>query len=93
MAILPAQPDNSWNFIFRQNIGLVLVLVSGAAMILGYDKDYISNGYLTTFCLVVALVALLLHESRPFKRWENITQEVDEMNREKESAELRRKQE
>lgn len=89
---LPAHPYSGWEYSLRQYAGFFLVVLTGAILVLCYDKGYVPNGYLMIGCLILSLIALALHETRPFKRWENITAEVEEMRREKEADELRRKQ-
>lgn len=66
MVFLPL-PDKSAAFHLRQFAGLYLFLFAGAIVVLAYDKSYVPNIVLTSGFLAVSIVALLLHESRPFK--------------------------
>ncbi|CAD7704529.1 unnamed protein product [Ostreobium quekettii] len=78
----PWFPDSGFVFFLRQYLGFSLAVVAAALLIAGYDRGWMSNNQLSLLCLGIVLVGLLVHESRPFKRWENITEEVEQMNKE-----------
>lgn len=62
-------------FVLRQAIGLLLGCAGVAVTVLGYDKFYygLSNLAVTWAGLIVCCVGLALHETRPYKRWDDWT--------------------
>lgn len=64
---LPPQPDSGFAYNVRQYSGFFMMVLAVLLLVLGYGKGYVADGYITVGCLLLSLVALVLHETRPFQ--------------------------
>lgn len=60
-----------------QYSGLALALLCMAVLFFGYDSGYMENFYVCVIAVVLGVIALVLHETRPYNR-EEIMMEIRE---------------
>jgi hypothetical protein len=54
-------------FALLQHAGLVLCVFGLALLALGYDREWMHNTHLSMLSLVLCLIGLFFHETRPYK--------------------------
>lgn len=67
MPKLLKHPYSGYKYYFRQYIGAIIALIATLMLMFGYDRGYMDNSHLVYLSLGITLIALFIHETRPFK--------------------------